>query len=109
MPKGGNLHVHPAAAMPAAAYVEVTHDDLVYYNAETNMLSVFPTLDAVENGFKNCNLIRKENTNFDTELMSKLLLNHDQVTDKSSADIWKHFEPVFGMTINVFNYVPFYQ
>jgi len=51
MPKGGNLHVHPSAAMPVDAYFQLTLDDIVYFNSATNMIKVFPTPKHVEDGF----------------------------------------------------------
>ena len=42
MPKGGNLHVHTAAAFPAEAYIELTYDDRTYYNQSTSTFKIIP-------------------------------------------------------------------
>jgi len=51
MPKGANHHVHPAAAKPVSAYIEVIHDARAYYSVEKNIFKVFPKHQNVEEGF----------------------------------------------------------
>lgn len=59
MPKGGNLHLHPSAAMPVDAYIQLTYDERAYYNSQENIIKVFPKHENIEPGYVKCVELRK--------------------------------------------------
>jgi len=42
-------------------------------------------------------------------IKSKLLLDSSKCDDLTPAGIWKSFEPIFGLTISLFDYEPFHK
>jgi len=42
MPKGGLLHLHTTAAPSAKFYLDLTHEDCVYYNDREKLFKVQP-------------------------------------------------------------------
>jgi len=42
MPKGALLHYHLTAAAPVEFLISLTYEDIVYYNKNTNKISIYP-------------------------------------------------------------------
>lgn len=80
MPKGAIHHIHTSAAPPADTYMELTHEESVYYNERDALLKVFPKEEQVQDGYMKCTTMRafaKDPAVFDMNLRKKLLLTRE--------------------------------
>jgi len=51
MPKGSIHHLHTSAAPPIDVYIEMTRNDLVYYNEKDGLFKVFPIKENIIEGY----------------------------------------------------------
>ena len=58
MPKGGLHHVHTTAAPHVDVFIELTYDDVTYYNEREGLFKVFQNPVNKEDGFVQCNEMR---------------------------------------------------
>jgi adenosine deaminase CECR1 len=111
MPKGAHLHYHSGAAFDVALVLELTKEDVVYYNEKENVLMAFSNEQPLP-GYKKCNDIRKlwdKNPNFDDFLRKKLVLTTEEISSQDSSEIWKHFGQKFRLTSKLIRYPKFYK
>jgi adenosine deaminase CECR1 len=111
MPKGGHLHLHLTAAAGVDFLIELTKDDVVYYNMKKNKLMVFPNGEPDE-GYTQCNMVRSnwssEGT-FESYLKNKILLTAEDIKSKHSSTIWGIFQYKFDLTFELYNYYRFFE
>lgn len=94
MPKGAIHHLHTTAANPIGAYLKLTYDDRVYYNAREGLFKVYPKHENVLEGYIQTTTLREFSTSpeeFDDEVKKSILLGPEESNDLESHDIWKHF------------------
>ena len=113
MPKGAIHHIHTTAAVPVNAYLEMTRNDIVYYNERERMFKVFPRGESQkEDGYVCCNVMRqcrKSAEEYDEFLKNEILLTEKQTKGNASRDIWKHFEHKFTKVGELGKYHKFFK
>jgi hypothetical protein len=94
MPKGAIHHMHTTAAPPTETYIEMTYEDITYYNERENMFRVFPKPEQVKDGYIRTVDYRRFSSDpkgFDDFLRSKITIGALETDRKESHDIWKEF------------------
>lgn len=94
MPKGAIHHLHTTAANPIEAYLKLTYDDRVYYNAREGLFKVYPKHEGVADGYLATTTLREfanSPEEFDAEVRKSILLGPEEADDKESHHIWKYF------------------
>merc|ERR1711957_173090 len=54
MPKGAIHPIHTTASPPTETYIQMTYEDITYYNTRENVFRVFPDPSQVKDGFIRC-------------------------------------------------------
>lgn len=112
MPKGGVFHVHLTAACHVDYLLELSHEDIVFYNPETKVFRVEPTGAATEEGYRRCSELRTESGDsaaFDEGVRDAILLNRAQISSRHSETVWQNFQHKFNTTFQLYNYGPFFK
>lgn len=111
MPKGAIHHIHTTAAPPVGTYMELTYEDIVYYNDREMMFKVFPKHKKLD-GYLQCTKMRefsKDKEAYDQSLKNAILLTETQIRGKESHDIWKGFQPKFNLVNDLGKYYKFFK
>ena len=94
MPKGGVHHLHLTAGCHVDFLIQLTYEDVVFYNEQTKVFRIEPTGVATEEGFRRANEVRKEKESaaaFDAMIREDILLNQGEIRSQHTETIWQHF------------------
>ena len=112
MPKGAIHHLHTTAANPIDAYLKLTYDDRVYYNAREGLFKVYPKKQGIADGYLATTTLRefaKSPEEFDAEVKKSILLGPEEADDKESHHIWKYFQQKFTKVGELGKFIPFFK
>ena len=108
MPKGAIHHIHSTACIPIDAFIEITKEDIVYFNDRTKLLKCYPKPVNIDPHYVKCNDLRKfqGEEEFDDYLRHLIPLTDNRPKDRS---IWDHFEDKFTLVYDLIKYQPFFK
>jgi len=113
MPKGSIHHLHTSAAPPIGVYMEMTKEDIVYYNERDGLFKVFIGKEPVVDGYVSCKKMReefaKDPDDYDKKLKDTILLLEHEYLNKESHDIWKDFQHKFTRVGGLCKYYKFFK
>ena len=99
MPKGGLHHIHSCGSGSVECFLELTKNDIVYFNERERVFKVAPKGND-DDGFVKCNDLRKFHetpADFDNKLREYIRMSPSDCSSKGSSEIWKHFEHKFSL------------
>lgn len=112
MPKGAIHHLHTTAANPIDAYLQLTYDDRVYYNAREGLFKVYPKKEGIAGGYLATTKLREFSSSpevFDAEMKKSILLGPEESNNMESHSIWKFFQQKFTKVGELGKFVPFFK
>ena len=111
MPKGAIHHLHTTAANPIDAYLKLTYDDRVYYNAREGLFKVYPKKTGIADGYLATTTLREFSVSpeaFDAEVKKSILLGPEESDNMESHHIWKYFQQKFTKVGELGKFIPFF-
>lgn len=110
MPKGAIHHIHSTASIPIEAFIDLTRDDIVYFNDRDKLLKCYPNpkKQEIDQYYVQCNQLRSFQgaQQFDDYLRELMPLT-DNCPDGTT--IFDHFENKFTLVYDLIKYKPFFR
>ncbi len=103
--------MHLTAAAHIDFLVKLTYEDCVYYNQQKNLFQVSVGKDHPEAGYISSNELRDYmgTEACDAMFRKKMLLNREDTENIVSNGVWANFQPKFDITLQLYNYYPFFE